>query len=207
MKRGISLIVCVALAAFAALAGNGGRRLGLLDFSVAQNGRKTDIKWSLDSPPLGDHFTIEKSIDGKHFTKLIDMPVSESGNPYEEYYESDYQPASGFTFYRICQADEAGNLYYSETLCIRCNAGQAYRFNPALRKRKKTQAQEGDNANKPDLFVLRDADGYDHYALIDLKKENGQLWVAASEPLMPAGVYRIIGASRNELIDERLNIR
>lgn len=203
----MGLIACMALTGFAALAGNGERRLGLQDFSVAQNGRKTDIKWSLNNPPLGDHFTIEKSIDGKHFTKLIDMPVSESGNPYEEYYESDYQPASGVTFYRICQADEAGHLYYSETLCLKYNTGQAYRFNPTLRKRKQAAAEESHTEKKPGLFVLRDADGNDYYALLDLKKENGQLWVAASEPIMPAGVYRIIGTSKNELLDERLNIR
>src|SRR6185369_2113772 len=81
------------------LANNDDQKLALGDFTVMQNGTKTDIKWSLNRTPLGTFFTIEKSTDGKMFSKLIDLPVSENGNIYEEYFETDYQPYKGVSYY------------------------------------------------------------------------------------------------------------
>lgn len=206
MNKLFYMIACMALA-IGSLAGNDERRLGLLEFSVVQNGSKTDIKWSLSREPMGNYFTIEKSADGKNFSKLIDLPVTESGNLYEEYFETDYQPYPGVSFYRIRQTDEMGHAYYSEVLSMKFNAEQGQRQFSRLPDGEATLAHVRNAEGKEALFVLRDADGNDFYSVINLQEEDKHLYAGTAEPPLPPGIYRIVGASNNQLYSLKLIVK
>src|SRR5882757_7272868 len=84
--------------------------LVLIDFTVIQSGNKVDVKWKTSIETGGPYFTIEKSKDGKEYTKIVDLPETEDGTVYSDYFETDYQPYSGVSYYRIKQTDETGNF-------------------------------------------------------------------------------------------------
>src|ERR1700757_2627604 len=87
--------------------GDGG--LELIDFSVVQNLNKIDIRWSTSVLKTGGpYFCIEKSKDGKNFTKVVDMPAVDNQSSYADYFETDYQPYEGVSYYRIKQVDAVG---------------------------------------------------------------------------------------------------
>lgn len=184
------------------------RKLVLLEFSVTQSGSKTDIKWSMNVPPVGNFFTIEKSSDGKIFTKIIDMPVSERGNLYEEYFESDYQPLKGVSYYRIKQTDSEGNTWYSDMTAFKYNPGQATRIYSSIPTDDSGLDSEiSSTVGKETLFVLRDADGADYYSKLNLGLEDNHL-VALDEPAkMAPGIYRIVGSSSNRLYSLKLVVK
>ena len=93
--------------------------LELVNFTVVKSGIKLDIKFTTTVETGGPYFTIEKSKDGKEFTKLVDIPAIQSGTTYSDYYETDYQPYNGVSYYRIKQTDEAGNYRYSQIVTFK----------------------------------------------------------------------------------------
>jgi len=184
------------------------KKLALQEFTVVQNGAKTDIKWILNREPVGTYFTIEKSTDGKNFAKIIDLPIAENGNIFEEYFETDYQPYKGVSFYRIRQTDEAGNVYYSENVSFKYSEEQSRYLVSSLPKDDVALANNVKNAEgRETLFVLRDADGNDHYSKISMEREDTYLYATTSDPPLPPGIYRIVGASNNQLYSLKLVIK
>lgn len=208
MKNKLSLLSCFfILANFSFFANNDDRKLPLLDFTVVQNGNKTDIKWSMNREPVGTYFTIEKSIDGKEFGKVIDLPVSAKGNIFEEYFETDYQPYKGISYYRIRQTDDAGNVYYSDVTAFKFNDEQTQRTYSSLPQDPNLINNVKNAENKEGLFILRDADGNDYYSKINLKKEDNYLYAANAYPEMAPGIYRIVGSSNNQLYSLKVVVK
>lgn len=184
------------------------RKLALVDFTVVQNGNKADVKWSMNREPLGHYFTIEKSTDRKNFTKVIDMPVTENGNIYEEYMETDYQPFKGISYYRIRQTDEDGNVYYSDIITAKFTDEQSKFVGLAVPKNEPAiDAALKSIENTQNLYVLRDTDGNDFYSRIALGKEDNYLVVLQAYPQMAPGIYRIVGTTNNQLYSLKVVIK
>jgi len=193
---------------FRLVSNNDDRKLALHEFNVVQNGTKTDIKWIMNREPLGTYFTIEKSTDGKDFVKVIDLPVAENGNIFEEYFETDYQPYKGVSFYRLKQTDDAGNTYYSDMVSVKYSEEQSQRLYSAIPQNDPNLVANVKNAEgREGLFILRDADGNDHYSKINLQEEDNHLYAAWAFPQVPPGIYRIVGSSNNQLYSLKLIIK
>lgn len=188
---------------------NDERKLALADFTVVQNGTKTDITWSLNRAPFGTYFTIEKSVDGKTFSKVIDLPVAENGNIYEEYFETDYQPYPGVSFYRIRQTDDEGNMYYSDPVAVKYKEEQSKRLYTGLSADDVNNLLSGLSSAEQEesLLVLRDADGNDHTSKIVLGQEDNYLFAKKMEPAVPTGIYRIVGTSNNQLYSLKVVVK
>lgn len=200
--------VFLCLLSFSLFAGNDDRKLALLDFTVSQNGVKTDIKWSMNREPLGTFFTIEKSQNGKDFSKVIDLPIAENGNLFEEYFETDYQPYKGISYYRIKQTDDSGNAYYSETIAVKYSDEQSQRIHAGVSAGDKLQvATLKTFAGHEGLFVLRDSDGNDHYSKVRLGQEDNYLFAAGSCPELATGIYRIVGSTNDQLYSLKLVVK
>jgi fibronectin-binding autotransporter adhesin len=194
---------CFLLASFSIFAAD--KSLSLLDFSVTQNGTKTDIKWTINAEPVGAYFTIEKSRDGKDFSKVIDMPVGGNGAKYGEYFETDYQPYKGISYYRLKQIDDDGNAYYSDLVTMKFNDEQnqlAHGVIP-INNPKLTEDPE----NNELVFVLRDMDGNDFYSKTVMGKEDNYMFAMRTSTNIPSGIYRIVGASNDKLYGQKLIIK
>jgi hypothetical protein len=209
MMRNVFFAALFLLCASTLFSNNDDRKLALSEFTVVQNGTKTDIKWSLNRAPFGTYFTIEKSLDGKTFSKVIDLPVAENGNVFEEYFETDYQPYSGVSFYRIRQTDDEGNVYYSDAVTLKYREEQSKRSTTSLSAEDVSNLlNEIQNAEQQEsLLVLRDADGNDHASKIVLGQEDNYLFVKTMEPELPTGIYRIVGASNNQLYSLKVVVK
>ena len=194
MKKSILFLLPFFLCEFVFAAGEM-PALELENFTVIKRANKLDIKFSTSILTGGPYFTIEKSKDEKDFTKLIDTPAIESGSVYSDYFETDYQPYSGVSYYRIKQTDESGNFRYSQTVTY-----------------KEEESTATNNVNKTDagetLLVLRDRHGNDFYtkmAVADLKKSS--LTPQEMSPPVSEGTYHIISSSGDEYNNQKLIIK
>ncbi len=66
------------------------------------------ISWATNTEKNNAYYTIEKSKDGKKYTKVIDIPGAGNSKSFKEYAETDYQPYEGTSYYHIRQTDYTG---------------------------------------------------------------------------------------------------
>lgn len=156
---------------------------------------KIDIKFNTSVETGGPYFTIEKSKDGKEFTKLVDIPSIESGTTYSDYFETDYQPYSGVSYYRIKQTDEAGNYRYSQMVTLKVEEEQAPSNITTLSKKNET------------LLLLRDANGNDYYSKVKVDSKNNSLKAQNMSPTVSEGTYHIIGSSNDEVYNHKVIVK
>ncbi len=193
-KLFLSLFLFVFISAWAQ------KPLELLDFTAIQNGSKVDVKWKTSIETGGPYFTIEKSKDEKEFTKVVDIPTFESGTVYSDYFETDYQPYTGVSYYRIKQTDEVGNFRYSQTVILKVEEEQNVKTYVSKADKSNTVNEQKNNET---LLVLRDANGNDYYA----KAEDSNLNALSLTSSIGAGTYRIVGSSNDEMYKQKLIVK
>ena len=204
MKMKLVYLLCLSVfisASAKSLPGDGQGGLELIDFTVTQNLNKIDIKWSTSAIKTGGpYFCIEKSKDGKNYTKIVDLPATGQETSYADYFETDYQPYLGVSYYRIKQVDAAGNFRYSQVVTLRIEEDKKLEIYDAISNSyeeetlKKIEVEDSEV-----LLVIRDKNGDDHYskATIDYSGSNMET-INLTSPVN-SGTYQVVGASSEKL--------
>lgn len=87
-----------------------------------ENGN-VNIKWSTASEQNSDYFTVEKSLDGVHFTAAGIIPAAGNSSTVKNYSWTDYDAYGGINVYRVKQTDFDGTFSYSGIITHRGCAG------------------------------------------------------------------------------------
>ena len=83
--------------------------VNLLYFNAqAQAGETVQLTWGTAMESNNDHFTIERSMDGVHYTTINIMPGKGDHNQPVDYSFIDHSPEPGRNFYRLRQTDRDG---------------------------------------------------------------------------------------------------
>jgi hypothetical protein len=91
----------------------------ITSFNVAKNGNNhVNIKWATATEDRVKNIYIERSTDGRTFTKLFTIAPQGAKNVYTSYAVTDKTPALGNNYYRLSQVDLDGRLYYFETRLV-----------------------------------------------------------------------------------------
>jgi len=86
-------------------------------FTPSINGNTVTLKWETKSETDNSHFVVERSLDGKSFTKVAEQ---QSKGPQGAAYQAvDQNPAQGINYYRVQQVDRDGKSSYSEVKSVR----------------------------------------------------------------------------------------
>jgi hypothetical protein len=75
---------------------------------------KVDLKWTTASEKDNDFFTVERSVDGTDFEKILTLPGAGNSAVQRNYSASDKEPVMGVSYYRLKQTDYNGKFTYSE---------------------------------------------------------------------------------------------
>lgn len=86
-------------------------------FIPSINGNVVTLKWETKSETDNSHFVVERSLDGKSFTKVAEQ--QSKGAQGATYQDVDQNPAQGLNYYRIKQVDRDGKYSYSEVKSVR----------------------------------------------------------------------------------------
>ncbi|HKR06278.1 MAG TPA: T9SS type A sorting domain-containing protein, partial [Bacteroidia bacterium] len=80
-----------------------------LDFSAKCDGRGIKLLWNTASETNNDHFTIEKSTDGKSFELVTIVKGAGNSSSLNKYEIVDHNPIKGINYYRLSQTDFNGH--------------------------------------------------------------------------------------------------
>lgn len=85
----------------------------LLQFEAKANGTKVDLVWSTAEEKNNDYFTIERSVNGIEFEKVVEIKGAGNSTTTLHYHSFDLSPLEGISYYRLKQTDYNGQYSFS----------------------------------------------------------------------------------------------
>ncbi len=101
------------------------------------------LEWRTSSENNNDYFTIERSYDGVHWTKIGKISGAGTTSISHNYSFVDYEPLDGISYYRIKQTDFNGEYSYSSIKCINRIAENKNAFKAYTKKNSNEFIVEG----------------------------------------------------------------
>lgn len=181
----------------------------LLSFEANFNVDKVDLRWITSSEVNNNFFTIERSKDALTWEEVLQTQGAGNSNVNIEYFESDYNPYGGVSYYRLKQTDFDGNFEYFNIVPVKVdlsNKGEMNLFpNPLKRGDELNITLEG--IKEDVLIVIRDAKGQEFYSKAQIHYEDNQLIAVPINVDIPAGFYIVTASSENQIYSQKLLIK
>jgi hypothetical protein len=103
--------------------GSGALPVTLLSFTAQKNTGQVKLRWQTASEQNADHFSIERSNDGRQFAAIGNVTAAGNSNSIKNYFFIDISPGS-LNYYRLRQVDKDGKFAYSPVIIIANGAGE-----------------------------------------------------------------------------------
>ena len=181
----------------------------LLNFDAHLNGDKVDLKWITSTEINNDFFTIERSVNTKDWEEVIVVNGAGNSTQQIEYFETDYSPKSGTSYYRLKQTDFDGNFTYSSIVPVTIENDKNNSLNvfPNPVEMGGIVSLDFQDSEDEVLVVLRDVTGKEFYSKLFLDIEKGNLIGIPIEDIIPAGIYLITATSENQIYSKKIIVR
>ena len=85
-----------------------------LSFTAQKDNTASKLDWITTQEIDNDHFDVERSVNGIHFTKIGEVVGNGTVNTQSDYQFYDKAPYKGVNYYRLKQCDYDGDYEYSE---------------------------------------------------------------------------------------------
>jgi hypothetical protein len=180
----------------------------LLSFSAIANGEKVDIKWETTTETNNDYFTIEKSKDGKNFTKLMDVKGAGTSTSLKEYFEADYQPYFGTSYYRLKQTDKNGDFKYFNMVSVNFNGQKNIVLYPnPIDNTSNLNIKISGYKNEEVVVVLQDMQGREFLSRVLLSEGDNKIFVVDETKSLAPGAYIVTASSNDKIYNYKLIVK
>lgn len=180
----------------------------LVNFDAYLEGDKVNLEWQTASELNNDYFVIERSNDGVRFEDIRIVDGAGNSNQLIQYFENDYSPFSGTSYYRLRQVDFDGSTTYSETKIVKTFATLVSELglypNPTDGAFHVVLANTGEEEV---LVVVRDISGKEFYSKVIITSTDQHLEAIDLKGNLPKGIYIVTASSRNELYSQKLVVK
>ncbi|PCI95791.1 MAG: hypothetical protein COB15_11770 [Flavobacteriales bacterium] len=185
--------------------------IDLISFEANINDDKVDIKWVTASEINNDYFTIERSIDAKNWEEVLVVAGAGNSNQTITYFDSDYEPLTGISYYRLKQTDFNGEFTYSNIVPVKfikdAVDGNINLFPSPVQVGETVNVMFENIFESELLVVLRDIQGKEYYSKIIVEVEDGKLIGIPIDMVIPPGIYLVTATSENLIYSQRLIVR
>jgi hypothetical protein len=183
----------------------------LISFEANVNESKVDLKWITATEVNNDYFTIERSENLKDWSEVVYVKGAGNSNQEISYFDVDYFPLQGISYYRLKQTDFDGKFSYSNVIPVNFAtsniAGTINLFPNPTQVGKSVNLEFKNIIETEILVVLRDVQGKEYYSKMVLNIEDGKLIGVPIETSIPAGIYLVTATSENQIYSQKLIIR
>ncbi|MCO6498775.1 MAG: T9SS type A sorting domain-containing protein [Vicingus serpentipes] len=182
----------------------------LISFEANTNGNHVELMWVTGSEINNAYFTIERSTDGKEWEEVLTTNGAGNSNQVVEYFETDYNPLNGVSYYRLRQTDFDGIYKYFNIVpvkFIKNSNGNISLFPNPLNSGETVTIEFTGIETHEFLIVMRDVTGKEFYSKMMVNIENGTLVGVPTETDIPAGIYIITATSENQIYSQKLLIK
>ena len=182
----------------------------LVSFEAKSNSDRVDISWVTAAEINNNFFTIEKSRDLKNWEVVSNVDGAGNSSLNIEYFEVDYTPFQGVSYYRLKQTDYDGAFSFSNIVPVKFNKELNQEMslfpNPVVRGQE-VKVQFSEVIENEILIVLRDIKGEEFYSKAVLKYEDKSLIAIPIDKSIPSGIYLVTASSENQIYNQKLIIK
>lgn len=207
------VFVSLSLTSFSQI-GNGGFKINengdpmpnvLLNFDAIFDNTKVELTWSSDTENNNNFFTIEKSKDATNFEEVTSFKGFGNHSNIMSYFDVDYTPYEGISFYRLKQTDAKGKVLSSRLVSIN-NKISTNNLSMNQSAVYDNPASLMGSENKEVLVVLRNDKGEESYSKVVIDETYHVLSSDATTKL-DNGTYTVVASSDNRLYSQKLVVR
>lgn len=112
----------------------GGLPIELIQFNGEAKDDHVELYWQTATETDNDYFTIERSMDGKMWSDIIEVDGAGNSTELQSYKVQDLHPENGINYYRLRQTDFSGDSEVSSPVAVEFyrDIGFTVAPNPAL---------------------------------------------------------------------------
>jgi hypothetical protein len=171
-------------------------------------GEKVDIEWSTATETNNAYFTIEKSQNGRDFNKVVSVVGAGNSITQRNYLESDYQPLSGTSYYRLRQTDYNGaSKVFWIAAVTNTNRKVIFYPNPIAKSQDLFVNVEGGKKGEEMLVVIRNVQGEEFYSKAFVYSQDDEVLIVTPSTTIPPGNYLIVASSNNKYFSQKIVIK
>jgi hypothetical protein len=175
----------------------------LISFTAIPSSSKVELLWSTAFEQDNNHFEIERSPDGNHFSRIGN--VNGQGNSVEirNYSFTDNQPMNGISYYRLKQVDGDGKATYSRIVRVTLErTGNRYIIYPNPASGKEIRVSLDNAASGPVEVQVHGAKG-----VIHLRRQYTGAGTISLEHQLSPGIYIIKFVTKDYTENQKLIIQ
>lgn len=169
------------------------------------------LTWITASEINNDYFTIERSVDAKTWETVHTVNGAGNSNQIIEYTETDFNPLSGISYYRLKQTDFDGRFEYFNIVPVKYSSSDEDDdlsiFPNPVRQGENISIKHSFNSTDEVLVVLRDLQGKEFYSKIYINTSKNELIGFPIDYEIPKGIYFIVATSENKIHSKKLIIK
>lgn len=171
----------------------------LLSFDAVLNGNKVELTWASNAEYHNNYFTIEKSKDAVAFTEFLKIRNFGNNSNIISYFDVDYVPYNGISYYRLTQTNAEGHTLSSRVLSVN-NQGTNTVLTLAESDVQATDSREA-------LVVLRNEKGEESVSKVIVNGTDDLSISSDNSSKLNNGTYVIIASSDNKLYSKVVKIQ
>lgn len=178
----------------------------LLSFDAIISDKKVELTWSSNTENNNNYFTIEKSKDAVNFEEVTSIKGFGNYSSLVNYFDVDYIPYEGISYYRLKQTDSKGHTLSSRLVSVNYRLG-----NDVLAANQNSVDENTTNLlgseNKEVLVVLRNEKGEEHFSKVVVNEQNTITISPDNEHKLDNGTYVVIACSNNKLFSQKVTVK
>lgn len=178
----------------------------LLSFDAIINDKKVELTWASNTENNNNFFTIEKSKDAINFEQVTSIKGFGNYSSLINYFDIDYVPYSGISYYRLKQTDISGKTISSRLVSVnnKVESDVLTSYSTVLDENSSTLLG---SENKEVLVVLRNEKGQESYSKVTINEKNIVTFSGDNENKLDNGTYLVIASSDSKLYSQKITVK
>ena len=181
----------------------------LVSFTVNLNNGQVNVAWNTSSETNNDYFVIERSSNGIDFEEVIRTSGAGTTTNEISYFEVDYEPIVGISYYRLKEVDLEGEHRLSSVVPVEMTEDHQPGTNlfpnaaPVDSIGVVLESFKGEDI----LVVLRNEKGVEFYGMVQIQEAENDIIVSSSDGMISEGEYHVVSSSKNELYSRNVTVK
>jgi hypothetical protein len=174
--------------------------VALTSFNAVPRGAQVLLTWNPEKHGVVT-YQLEKSKNGNDYVAFSEV---QGAMTITEFFETDFQPYQGLSYYRLRLNNADGTVSYSNVVPVKYNE-KGEPVSPVA-----AEADASGTTASPEqsvLVIVRNAAGEEFYSKVEVESNGNPVECKDPDPELSKGTYTIVGCSEQDLYCKQILVK